>query len=227
MSDDKRVPQGPGIYIGLRVRYLATFSVVFMLLLVGLYVWFYQSGMPQILQRVMTAYDEGAGVSDVRIDQATVSIVRENFVRELEFQVWQNVSQAGLGVLLVFFFVNVGVISLANAFAHRNISIVTTAAREVAAGHFDIDLSRLYGGRFRSEISELARAVEESGQAHLREQKLQVEVAELKIVIDHLRSDTEVNAIVGTDSFKELKSKADELRRETAEADDPPKTNQA
>jgi hypothetical protein len=227
MSDDKYVQQGSGLYIGLRVRYLATFSVVFMLLLVGLYVWFYQFGMPQILQHVMTAYDAGAGVTNVQIDQSTVSIIRENFVRALEFQVWQNVSQAGLGVLVAFFFVNVGVISLANAFAHRNIGILTAAAREVTAGHFNIDLSRLHSGRFRSEISELARAVEESGQAHLREQKLLVVVAELKIEIDHLRRKAEVNAIIETDSFKELRRRANELRRETAEADNPPETNPA
>jgi len=91
------------IYVGLRLRFILLFSLLFALLLAGILVWFYNFGMPLILQRAATAYDVGVGVSSVALDQTTVRIVRENFVRALEFQVWQNMSQAGVGVVLAFF----------------------------------------------------------------------------------------------------------------------------
>jgi HAMP domain-containing protein len=209
----------PHIYIGLRLRFILLFSLLFGLVMAGLYAWLAYFGMPMILDRARTAYDIGVGVSSVALDQTTVRIVRENFIRALEFQAWQNMSQAGLGAVAAFFLTSIVFIILAVAYAHRNISALTEAARQIAQGNYDVDLSRLYQGRFRSEISELARAVEESGRAHLREQKLQHEVVELKIEIDNLRRSKEVSAIVETDDFKELKRKAAELRQESAGRD--------
>jgi hypothetical protein len=211
------------VYVGLRARYIVLFGLVFLVLMAAIYGWFVLSGVPLILQRATTAFDISAGVSNVALDQPTVHTLRENFVRALETQVWHNLEQAGVGLALAFFAVSIGFISLTVAYAQRNMAALTGAARQVSEGNYDVDLSSLYNTRFQSEISELARAVEASGRAHLREQKLQVEVAELKIEIDHLRRDAEVEAIVETDNFKELRRKAAELRRESAESDDPPR----
>jgi hypothetical protein len=108
-------------------------------------------------------------------------------------------------------------ISLAVAYAHRNIAALTDAARQIAQGHYDVDLSRFYQGRFQSEISELARAVEESGRAQIREQKLKQEVSQLKIEIDGLRRKDEVHAIVDSGSFQQLKQQAQNLRHQNDE----------
>lgn len=219
MPDKGKTRAGSHIYIGLRLRYIFLFSLTFLVLLAGLYVWFYNFGMPLILHRATTAFDIGAAVSNIMLDPATVSALRENFIRALQLQVWQNIDQAGLGVMLAVFLVSAGFISLVVSWANRNIAQLTAAARQIAQGNFDVDLSNIYNSRFQSEISELARAVEESGRAHLREQKLKVKLSELKIEINNLKRDQEVSAIVDTDTFQELKRKAAALRRESAEGD--------
>jgi len=53
-----------------------------------------------------------------------------------------------------------------------------------------------------------------------REARLRAEVRELRIEIDDARQQAKVAEITGTDYFKDLRSRADDLRRAVRQADD-------
>ncbi len=201
------------IYVGLRAQYYTIFGTIFAVMLAGLIGWLSTMEVPAVFDQAKAIFDQSVAISNVALDTRTVTTLRDNFQRGLEIAIQQNVARLGTSVAIVYLIVSVLMIGLAVNYAHRNITLLTHAAREIARGHFDVDLSALYRGRFQSEISELARAVEESGRAQLREQKLKREVSQLKIEIDALRRSSEVHSIVDSDEFKELKQKADELRQ--------------
>jgi hypothetical protein len=215
----KQTTDQPGIFIGLRARYTLIFGGAFLGVLAAVAGWLGFAGVPAILDTVHRAFELAVTTSNIALDPATVGSLRDLFYRGIEFQVWQNVSRIGLGIAAIYVVASMALISAAVSFAHRNIAAVTAAAREIAQGHYEVDLSRLYAGRFRSEISELAHAIEESGRAQLREQQLKREVSQLRIEIDGLRRAQDVHAIIGGDSFKELRKRADEMRRDMAESD--------
>lgn len=220
MAEEERTGAPKPIYIGLKARYIGLYSLTFLVLMAILYGWFNAFGVPEILRRAGTAFDTGAAVSNVALDQTTVGILRENFSRALAAQVWSNLGVIGPGLALAFFAVAVIFISLVVNYAQRQMATLTAAARQIERGDYNVDLSRLYRGRFQSELSDLARAVEASGRAHLREQQLKGEVAALRIEIDTLKRTHDVSAIVETDGFQEIRRKAAEMRRANAEGND-------
>lgn len=91
---------------------------------------------------------------------------------------------------------------------------VTEAARQIARGEYRQDLSQIHQVRFRSEISELAEAIEESGRVHISERRLRQEVSQLRIKIDEARRREQVETIVEDDFFQDLRSRAAQLRAE-------------
>ena len=86
-------------------------------------------------------------------------------------------------------------------------------------GDYEQDLSALSGGRFRSEISELAAAIEESGRAHIREKQLTERVEALEVRIDRKQREEDVCTISETEFFKDLQLKAHDMRDSKPEDD--------
>jgi len=94
----------------------------------------------------------------------------------------------------------------------RSIKELTTAANRISGGDFKQDLSHLYNRSFQSEISLLAQAIEASGRAHLREQKLSEGIKRLEIQIDQTQRRQDAQSIMDTDFFRELQRNVQTIR---------------
>lgn len=88
---------------------------------------------------------------------------------------------------------------------------LTKTAKAISKGDYDHDLSKYYQVRVGWEISDLARAIEDSGMAHKREQKLIKGVKQLEIYIDSQKREEEVQLITDSEFFANLKSKVKEI----------------
>ena len=121
-------------------------------------------------------------------------------------------SDVGDGWLIFFVTGLIGVYSVI-ALATRWLNDLTNAARGIAHGEYKQDLSHLYNIPVYSEISELAEAIEESGRVHIREQVLIERVHELEIKVDEAKKQ-QVEEIVVSQFFQDLKSKAAAMRRD-------------
>jgi HAMP domain-containing protein len=95
----------------------------------------------------------------------------------------------------------------------RPIIELTKAAAQVGEGNYEQDFSKLSEAGMRNEISTLAEVftimVEK---VHRREQTLKRQVETLRIEINATKRRSQVEEIVETDFFKDLQSKAREIR---------------
>ena len=95
----------------------------------------------------------------------------------------------------------------------RPLITLTAAAERVGEGDYEVEFSELISEKNRDEIDILASVFASMVQkVYKREQKLKRQVAQLKIEIDEKKQASEVSQIVDTDFFKELQSRADNLR---------------
>jgi len=95
---------------------------------------------------------------------------------------------------------------------------LSEGADRIAEGDYEVDFSPLIKGRFPDEIDTLARVFEVMvDKVRARELSLRREVAQLRIEIDQTKKINEVSEIVDTDFFKDLQSRASELRRKRKE----------
>ncbi len=100
----------------------------------------------------------------------------------------------------------------------RPISSLTDMAREVAEGDYEQDIQALYGGKYRDEVSTLARVFEMMvNKVRAREEGLKRQVQKLRIEIDEAKKARQVAEITESDYFQTLKQKARELRQQAAE----------
>lgn len=98
----------------------------------------------------------------------------------------------------------------------RPIQKLTIAADRIAQGDYHQDVSKLYGGRLEDEVSKLARVFEWMvSQVREREENLKQQVTELQILIDESRKEQQVQEIVDTDFFRDLREKARDVRSRT------------
>jgi HAMP domain-containing protein len=95
----------------------------------------------------------------------------------------------------------------------RPLITLTAAAERVGEGDYEVEFTELISERNRDEIDILASVFASMVQkVYRREQKLKRQVAQLKIEIDEKKQASEVSQIVETDFFKQLQSRADNLR---------------
>jgi CRP-like cAMP-binding protein len=93
-----------------------------------------------------------------------------------------------------------------------------TWVRQVAAGDYDTEVEEA-AGQYRdptmatlaAEFARMATHVRE------REEELRQEIAQLKIKIDHTKRERQVEEIVETDFFQDIKARAQDLRRKREE----------
>jgi hypothetical protein len=94
-------------------------------------------------------------------------------------------------------------------------------ADKIAEGDYEVDLSSLTEGRFPDEINTLAKVFETMvGKVYQRELSLRREVAKLRIEIDQTKKHVEVSQIVESDFFKDLQSRASDLRSRRSKTED-------
>src|SRR5688572_14484753 len=151
---------------------------------------------------------QAAGVDDAAIDRV-ISAHEMRYLSDIRADIRRNVLLA----VGVFFVVGFAAIYGITTNATRDMRELTAAARAIARGEYKQDLSRLYNVPVRSEVSELAEAIEESGRVHIREQVLIAKVKELEIKIDEAKMQEQVAEIADTEFFQELQSKAKSIRK--------------
>lgn len=95
----------------------------------------------------------------------------------------------------------------------RPVITLTEVAERVAEGDYDQDMSALYSGRLRDEVSKLASVFELMiDKVGAREANLKREVQKLRIEVDRSKKERQVAEITETDYFQTLKEKAREIR---------------
>jgi HAMP domain-containing protein len=95
----------------------------------------------------------------------------------------------------------------------RPITVLTNAAEKIGEGNYDIDLAKMQVGWVKDEVSTLAEVIEIMVEkVSQREQTLLRQVEVLKIEIDETKRHKDVNEIVESDFFKNLQSKAQQMR---------------
>ncbi|MBN1179594.1 MAG: HAMP domain-containing protein [Anaerolineae bacterium] len=96
----------------------------------------------------------------------------------------------------------------------RPIVELTRVAEKASLGYYNQDLSHLQKGRLRDEISTLAAVFDVMiDKVQAREKNLRRQVEELRIEIDHAKRAKQVDEIVDTDFFQDLRARAREMRR--------------
>jgi hypothetical protein len=102
----------------------------------------------------------------------------------------------------------------------RNVAIVTNAARDVEAGAFEPPSLDPVAHRVDA-LGQLARTFQRmASEVRAREQRLQQEVEELRVEIDHAKRAREVAQVTNSDYFKRLRQRAAEMRRGQGPAGD-------
>lgn len=146
---------------------------------------------------------EGENVAAIGVDfeAKTVNAVRNNVRVSV-----QRAFLIAYPVLLVLVF------WFSNVFT-RPLITLTAAAERVGEGDYEVDFSELISERNKDEIDTLAYVFSIMVQkVQKREQKLLRQVARLRIEIDETKQQSEVAQIVETDFFKQLQSRAENLR---------------
>lgn len=97
----------------------------------------------------------------------------------------------------------------------RQVEFLTTAATAVEADDFSPDNLQLENVIARDDaLGQLARVfIEMANEIYLREQNLKKQLNSLQIEIDEARQEKQVNKIIGTDYFKDLREQASNLRK--------------
>lgn len=152
----------------------------------------------------------GKGVAGVGIDfEAT-------YVREVQQSVEQVVTVAfrvAIGALLGLIIIALVLVFIVSTSLARPVIALTSVAERVAEGDYDQDISGLYSGKLRDEVSTLAQVFEMMvDKVGAREAQLKRQVAELRIEIDQAKRERHVSEITDTDYFRELQQKARKLR---------------
>jgi hypothetical protein len=131
-------------------------------------------------------------------------------VKELQDGLRIRVLQAGAIAYLILLIL---VFLVSNALTGPIIRL-TKMSQEIGEGNYEQDFSEVSKGGVRDEIDKMADVIEVMvGKVYQREQKLKKEVQKLKIEIDETRRKMHVQEIVETDFFKDLQSKAKDMRQ--------------
>ena len=126
-----------------------------------------------------------------------------------------------IAFLLTFVVVLVAIFLIARTIT-RPIVVLTEAANAVGEGNYEQDFASLQEGKlFHNEVGVLARVFGLMvAKIHQRVEKLQQQVKDLRIEIDHAKRKDEVDEISNTDFFRDLKTKASALRKQRGDAAD-------
>lgn len=146
---------------------------------------------------------EGELVGAVGVDMCVVEIV----------QTQNQIMRTMLIVFGITFLVLALAVSLVAYGVTRPIADLTGAAERIGGGDYDQDVSGLYRGKLQDEVSKMAQVFELMvDKVREREQKLRRQVADLQIMIDEGKKQKQVEEIVETDFFRDLRSQARSMR---------------
>lgn len=129
------------------------------------------------------------------------------------YQVQKNIRDSMLLAFIITYSVLFILVYFVSQFFTRSIVHLTRAAERIGEGDYDQDLTGLTKGFLRDEINSLAEVFTVMvSKVYKRELTLRSQVEQLKIEIDEAKRQSQVSEIVDTDFFRDLQSKASELR---------------
>ncbi len=147
--------------------------------------------------------DQGETVAGIFVD------FEAGYVTEVQDGIRDNILLAFV-VTYGFFFIFIFIIATLGT---RPILKFTDAAEAVGEGNYDQDFTSLTSMRFPDEISTLAGVLSIMiDKVSLRERTLKRRVEELRIEIDDVKRQQEVQKIVESDAFRDLQEKAKAMR---------------
>ncbi len=147
--------------------------------------------------------DQGETVAGIFVD------FEAGYVTEVQDGIRDNILLAFV-VTYGFFFIFIFIIATLGT---RPILKFTDAAEAVGEGNYDQDFTSLTSMRFPDEISTLAGVLSIMiDKVSLRERTLKRRVEELRIEIDDVKRQQEVQKIVESDAFRDVQEKAKAMR---------------
>lgn len=147
--------------------------------------------------------DNGNPVAAIGVD------FEADYVNEVRNEVTADVRNA----FLIAYPVLLGIMVFITTVFTRPLRDLTAAAERTGEGDYSVDFSNLRDQRMQDEIGVLAGVFEAMvKKVDKREQSLKQQVAQLKIEIDEAKKQSEVEEIVESDFFRDLKSRATDLR---------------
>ena len=136
--------------------------------------------------------------------------MKADYVRQVQQAIQDRVVVSFLITYATLFFL----VYLLSRGLTRPITALTAVAERVAEGEYDQDISKLYSGRMRDEVSTLAHVFDMMiDKVHAREEHLKRQVRELRIEVDQTKKERHVREIVESDYFRDLQATAREMRR--------------
>lgn len=147
--------------------------------------------------------EQGETVAGIFVD------FEADYVSEVQDAIRDNILLAFV-ITYGFFFIFIFIIA---TWGSRPILEFTRASEAVGEGDYNQDFSALTSPRFPDEISTLAGVLSIMiEKVSHREESLKQRVAELRIEIDETKRQKDVEKIVESDSFRELREKAQAMR---------------
>lgn len=147
--------------------------------------------------------DAGNPVAAIGVD------FEADYVNEVRDEVSVDVRNA----FLIAYPVLLGIMVFITTVFTRPLLDLTAAAERTGEGDYSVDFANLRDQRLQDEIGVLAGVFEAMvKKVDKREQSLKQQVAQLKIEIDEAKKQSEVEEIVESDFFRDLKSRATDLR---------------
>lgn len=150
---------------------------------------------------------------------AKVAAVGVDFQADYLNQVRSGVQVQVRNAFLYSYPVMIVLIFLVTSLFTRPLLRLSEGADRIAEGDYEVDFSSMTEGRFQDEIHTLASVFETMvGKVHQRELSLKQEVAKLRIEIDQTKKRAEVSQIVDSDFFKDLQTRASEMKSKRGQA---------
>jgi HAMP domain-containing protein len=147
---------------------------------------------------------KGEPVGAVGVDMCAKNVI------DLQQNIRRNMSIA-LAVSLLFL---IGMVWLIAGGVTRPVLALTRVAERIGGGDYNQDFSSLYKTRVQDEVNKLASVFElMAGKVYTREQTLRARVQQLEILIDQSKLVEQVQEIVESDFFQELRTKVQDMRK--------------
>ncbi len=146
---------------------------------------------------------KGEPVGAVGVDMCAADVI------SLQQNIRRNVAIA-LAISLVAL---IGVVWFIARGVTRPVLALTRVADRIGSGDYEQDFSSLYKARIQDEVDKLASVFELMvDKVYTREQTLRARVQQLEIMIDQGKREREVQQIVESDFFQELRGKVQDMR---------------
>ncbi|MBI1794848.1 MAG: HAMP domain-containing protein [Chloroflexi bacterium] len=146
---------------------------------------------------------KGESVGAVGVDMCAKNVI------DLQQNIRRNTFIA-LGITLLILIVVVGLVA---AGFTRPVLELTRVADRIGGGDYELDFTKLYSTRVQDEVDKLATVFELMvNKVYTREQTLRARVQQLEILIDKSKLETQVQEIVDSDFFQDLRSKVQDMR---------------